>query len=97
MVPDFSSGSTTRNMAIPVATAPVDQPQVKIERSNQPCCISRGATHNPKNNVSPRPKINSMASSIPKDRKSTRLNSSHVSISYAVFCLKKKKTEYTDN
>src|SRR5690606_22223525 len=27
------------------------------------------------------------------DRKSTRLNSSHVKISYAVFCLKKKKTE----
>src|SRR5699024_12036348 len=28
--------------------------------------------------------------SIAEDRKSTRLNSSHVSISYAVFCLKKK-------
>src|SRR3989442_2063653 len=28
----------------------------------------------------------------PGDRKSTRLNSSHVRISYAVFCLKKKKT-----
>src|SRR5690349_23335953 len=27
----------------------------------------------------------------PADRKSTRLNSSHVEISYAVFCLKKKK------
>src|SRR5438309_9024087 len=27
------------------------------------------------------------------DRKSTRLNSSHSSISYAVFCLKKKKTK----
>src|SRR5699024_12262146 len=27
------------------------------------------------------------------DRKSTRLNSSHVSISYAVFCLKKRMTE----
>src|SRR3712207_7507711 len=27
-----------------------------------------------------------------KDRKSTRLNSSHANISYAVFCLKKKKT-----
>ena len=27
------------------------------------------------------------------DRKSTRLNSSHVVISYAVFCLKKKKTK----
>src|SRR5207302_2665125 len=29
------------------------------------------------------------------DRKSTRLNSSHVKISYAVFCLKKKKTRKT--
>src|SRR5438067_10588394 len=29
-----------------------------------------------------------------RDRKSTRLNSSHVSISYAVFCLKKKKSEF---
>src|SRR5689334_24356689 len=29
------------------------------------------------------------------DRKSTRLNSSHSSISYAVFCLKKKNNEYT--
>src|SRR5690348_17702818 len=28
---------------------------------------------------------------VPTDRKSTRLNSSHPSISYAVFCLKKKK------
>src|SRR5690606_40765726 len=30
-----------------------------------------------------------------EDRKSTRLNSSHVKISYAVFCLKKKKTRNT--
>src|SRR5690625_5564340 len=28
-----------------------------------------------------------------EDRKSTRLNSSHVAISYAVFCLKKKKSQ----
>src|SRR3712207_8605112 len=28
------------------------------------------------------------------DRKSTRLNSSHANISYAVFCLKKKKKKY---
>src|SRR5439155_17403031 len=37
----------------------------------------------------------------PPDRKSTRLNSSHVAISYAVFCLKKKKKNnneiYTNN
>src|SRR5690625_5340476 len=30
------------------------------------------------------------------DRKSTRLNSSHVAISYAVFCLKKKKKQTTN-
>src|SRR3712207_7581471 len=30
-----------------------------------------------------------------EDRKSTRLNSSHANISYAVFCLKKKTTQYT--
>src|SRR3712207_8333605 len=29
-----------------------------------------------------------------EDRKSTRLNSSHANISYAVFCLKKKKIQY---
>src|SRR5690348_17901288 len=33
----------------------------------------------------------------PRDRKSTRLNSSHPSISYAVFCLKKKKRKKTTN
>src|SRR3989442_10062722 len=31
------------------------------------------------------------------DRKSTRLNSSHVRISYAVFCLKKKKVKREDD
>src|SRR5690348_18001795 len=31
------------------------------------------------------------------DRKSTRLNSSHPSISYAVFCLKKKTTKHEDD
>src|SRR5438445_4618722 len=32
-----------------------------------------------------------------QDRKSTRLNSSHANISYAVFCLKKKKKEQARN
>src|SRR3712207_8537487 len=31
------------------------------------------------------------------DRKSTRLNSSHANISYAVFCLKKKKLKYNQS
>src|SRR5690606_41381131 len=34
------------------------------------------------------------AEAFAEDRKSTRLNSSHVKISYAVFCLKKKKKNY---
>src|SRR5690625_5755151 len=35
----------------------------------------------------------SSVDSLLRDRKSTRLNSSHVAISYAVFCLKKKRIE----
>src|SRR2546429_685769 len=38
----------------------------------------------------------SLSPSLPGDRKSTRLNSSHGYISYAVFCLKKKKNTYMD-
>src|SRR3712207_7405443 len=33
----------------------------------------------------------------PEDRKSTRLNSSHANISYAVFCLKKKKKKHQES
>src|SRR5690242_20957860 len=39
------------------------------------------------------PTIAELVASVDGDRKSTRLNSSHMSISYAVFCLKKKKTK----
>src|SRR3712207_8983794 len=34
---------------------------------------------------------------VSRDRKSTRLNSSHANISYAVFCLKKKKKDILDS
>src|SRR4051812_49768317 len=37
-----------------------------------------------------------IAANTGRDRKSTRLNSSHMSISYAVFCLKKKKLRALD-
>src|SRR5258705_1033157 len=37
-----------------------------------------------------------MAVRVGQDRKSTRLNSSHLGISYAVFCLKKKKSSQRD-
>src|SRR5207245_7208001 len=52
--------------------------------------------HDPKSLLDP--KIMQQGTRLPvvniaQDRKSTRLNSSHGSISYAVFCLKKKKQE----
>src|SRR3989449_3330955 len=39
------------------------------------------------------PNLQNIPVRTPRDRKSTRLNSSHGYISYAVFCLKKKKTQ----
>src|SRR5438067_10020325 len=53
-----------------------------------PVTISRVKTTQPKSPDQRGEKKSRIAS--PTDRKSTRLNSSHVSISYAVFCLKKK-------
>src|SRR3712207_8827369 len=43
----------------------------------------------------PRPDLLRRRGRADGDRKSTRLNSSHANISYAVFCLKKKKTTTT--
>src|SRR5260221_3212659 len=42
----------------------------------------------------PTPRVSAARSGAGPDRKSTRLNSSHTVISYAVFCLKKKKTHH---
>src|SRR5699024_12367973 len=42
------------------------------------------------------PELATSAKTLGADRKSTRLNSSHVSISYAVFCLKKKTRQHQD-
>src|SRR2546421_1379270 len=42
-------------------------------------------------------RVRRVSAYIRRDRKSTRLNSSHDQISYAVFCLKKKKTTETHN
>src|SRR3712207_9070653 len=65
------------------------------------CCISyqERSSHYKKQNINNLMKKTSVTIGIPVyqsekniDRKSTRLNSSHANISYAVFCLKKKKT-----
>src|SRR3712207_8756510 len=54
------------------------QPITKVHSAKHFCCLLlRNAL--------------SLISAFSQDRKSTRLNSSHANISYAVFCLKKKK------
>src|SRR5579864_8899654 len=57
-------------------------PYTTLFRSGRPC-----------GRPFPRRGISPSRCSPPSDRKSTRLNSSHMSISYAVFCLKKKKNK----
>src|SRR5690606_40368813 len=47
----------------------------------------------PQYHVQKPPRVGGSPDQRGRDRKSTRLNSSHVKISYAVFCLKKKTTE----
>src|SRR5882757_7732210 len=52
----------------------------------RPCCRSRTSGRSLLSERRPYAGLRT-----PRDRKSTRLNSSHANISYAVFCLKKKK------
>src|SRR3712207_8274701 len=47
--------------------------------------------------VGPEHRVVEVRAAAQRDRKSTRLNSSHANISYAVFCLKKKKTDNRRN
>src|SRR2546426_4447698 len=54
---------------------------------------NRGKTGSPRNRSFTLRRY--FASTLASDRKSTRLNSSHLVISYAVFCLKKKKKRPT--
>src|SRR3989475_4094936 len=73
---------TTLFRSVPVvgttgsALGATSQPLAKARKSRLPAKLE--------------PQLATLVSSVP-DRKSTRLNSSHSQISYAVFCLKKKK------
>src|SRR2546422_2073547 len=55
----------------------------------------RGSARQSSPRTVPRPPRSGSRAPPAPDRKSTRLNSSHGYISYAVFCLKKKKTQIT--
>src|SRR5438067_5712968 len=64
-------------------------PYTTLFRSDRRIGVSPSKTYEPTRSWAPEP--------VRSDRKSTRLNSSHVSISYAVFCLKKKKKNKTQH
>src|SRR3989442_7644180 len=70
-------------------------PYTTLFRSPHPRCGERGGSNGALRKAHPdgahRAPVEQVRRSHPLDRKSTRLNSSHVRISYAVFCLKKKK------
>src|SRR5690606_39861706 len=72
---------TLAHRMIRVISAPYQIKQNKVEIG-----VSIGIAIAPRDGL----ELEKLASSA-EDRKSTRLNSSHVKISYAVFCLKKKK------
>src|SRR5205814_3967067 len=87
--------------ALPISPAPLKLPRSRNRhrrteklRAAPPRSCGAGWTHEeyalfPLSHL-PRRSLFSSKNSAAKDRKSTRLNSSHLGISYAVFCLKKK-------
>src|SRR5438128_4056326 len=78
----FSDTATTEIYTLSLHDAlPISLPE--SGRCRSPCARKRWSACRPR--------------SSPRDRKSTRLNSSHGSISYAVFCLKKKKDTKTNH
>src|SRR5258705_8717057 len=69
-------------------------PYTTLFRSQLPVLVSFCSVHEPEKKKKKVPRLHPwscMNASWGGDRKSTRLNSSHLGISYAVFCLKKKK------
>src|SRR5690606_41377752 len=68
----------------------------RVSYSSQSNTQKQQASKVGRNYVSlPRGSGSAIRKAFQRDRKSTRLNSSHVKISYAVFCLKKKKQTQT--
>src|SRR3712207_7619034 len=72
------------------ALSPARRQDVGLDERGQPRLAADVEQPAPRRAVLPRP-AQHVQRLHDRDRKSTRLNSSHANISYAVFCLKKKK------
>src|SRR5690606_41142726 len=76
---------------VELAGANADRLRTSLERELQKLPQVQGGAAEPRFGRRTLPFYQAAEDVAKKDRKSTRLNSSHVKISYAVFCLKKKK------
>src|SRR5690625_6912581 len=90
---ELHSFPTRRSSDLGAVRAGADCPRVGFAAENE---VEAGQEHRlsrpglPGNRCEPGSEVDPC---LKEDRKSTRLNSSHVAISYAVFCLKKKKIQ----
>src|SRR5688572_33165625 len=80
--------------ALPIFARPRPRPVAELLGRLAGLRLLRGADHQV--GEAPRFRRRQRAAHLEQDRKSTRLNSSHSQISYAVFCLKKKKKDNTN-
>src|SRR2546422_1160644 len=83
-----------RSTLFPYTTLFRSHPEVLAERlqRSEGSVAGRGGSHVQAGHTHPQSEDQQIP--VPQDRKSTRLKSSHGYISYAVFCLKKKKKKY---
>src|SRR5207249_11257989 len=82
--------------ALPISTARIELPDGRVLALR----LRVPGLHNVRNAAAALAVVHELGADLVhhrEDRKSTRLNSSHVSISYAVFCLKKKKKKTDSN
>src|SRR5690606_41751923 len=100
--PSFSTTSSSANYtpslhdALPISDAQEGAP-LRVRREHADAARARGLRGAGRPSVlgerlarRPHRRLRAPSQPVHEDRKSTRLNSSHVKISYAVFCLKKK-------
>src|SRR5438874_9654729 len=87
--PDLHSFPTRRSSDLSAETTSTQSPAYAIAYQRDRTDQCRQGGHEPNIEVLDHPGGTGRCG----DRKSTRLNSSHVEISYAVFCLKKKKKQ----
>src|SRR5256885_6836519 len=83
----FVNGTQDRKLCVQIS-----KPKRRFQTCQEETKGSTPTNRSVRRNTSP--KVTRMRAFPRRDRKSTRLNSSHLVISYAVFCLKKKKIHY---